>query len=179
MYTWVALFRGINVGGKNILPMAGLRDILQSQGCQAVRTYIQSGNAVFQSNVCRPASLTKHVQAAIRDKYGFEPHMLMLSNAEMHAAVEANPYPEAAAAPKSLHFFFLSKRVVAPDLLALDHTKAASESYALIDRVFYLYAPDGIARSKLAAITEKSLGVATTARNFRTVEKLVEMITTH
>ena len=79
-------------------------------------------------------------------------------------------------AGKELHLYFLVSRPKKPDLDRLDAVKARSERFALKDTVFYLYAPDGIGRSKLAAAVERSLGVAATARNWNTVEKLLEMV---
>jgi uncharacterized protein (DUF1697 family) len=92
------------------------------------------------------------------------------------AAIESNPFPQAVADPKTLHFFFLSEPASEPDTEALDKAKTSTEQYKLTDGVFYLYAPHGIARSKLAANAEKHLGVATTARNYRTVDKLASMV---
>ncbi len=78
---------------------------------------------------------------------------------------------------KTLHFSFLFEPPADPDLKALADAKSPTESYKLTDRVFYLHAPDGVGRSKLAANAEKHLGVVTTARNYRTVNKLLEMVT--
>ncbi len=175
MNRWIALFRGINVGGHNILPMAELRKNLDALGLKRVRTYIQSGNAVFDSSARSSAALSKKLSHSVEEHHGFRPQLLLLSLDELKAAVKANPYPEAASDPTTLHFTFLAEPVLQLDTAALDALKVASERYLLTDRVFYLHAPDGIGRSKLAAKVEKHLGVLTTSRNFRTVEKLVSM----
>lgn len=175
MQTWIALFRGINVGGKNILPMASLKCDLESLGLKAVRTYIQSGNVVFRSASKSAAALAKNIAARIRDQHGFEPRVLLLSRKALQQAIERNPFPEAAAEPKTLHFFFLERPAPKPDVAALDAAQSPTEKYALEDRVFYLYAPDGVGRSKLAAGVERHLHVAATARNYRTVAKLAEL----
>lgn len=171
----VALFRGINVGGKNVLPMARLRGELEALGLVDVRTYIQSGNVVFESSAESSKELATSIADRIESQHGFRPEVLILSREELAAAVAANPFPEAAADPKTLHFFFLAESATQPDVAALDDARVSSERYQLTDRVFYLHAPDGIGRSKLAAKAEKLLGVAATARNYRTVDKLVGM----
>ena len=178
MPTWIALFRGINVGGSNVLPMKELVRVLESLGLKDVQTYIQSGNVVFQSSGKPPAKLNEKIAAAIQKRRGFRPHVLILSAARLNEIAASNPFPEAEANPKSLHVFFLdSTPGTGPgtDLKSLTKIKAPAERFRLIDDVFYLHAPDGIGRSRLAASVEKRLGVPTTARNWRTVQKLIEM----
>jgi len=177
MTRWIALFRGINVGGNNILPMAQLRKDLESLKLKGVRTYIQSGNVLFDSTAGTAASLTKKVRDLVEKRHGFRPQVFLLKSADLAAAMKANPFPEAEAEPKTLHFAFLAEKATGADTDALDKAKAPSERYVITDRVFYLHAPDGIGRSKLAAKAEKLLGVVTTGRNFRTVAKLHAMAT--
>jgi uncharacterized protein (DUF1697 family) len=104
-----------------------------------------------------------------------EPQVLLLTPEEIDRAIESNPFPEAESEPKTLHIHFLATMPKNPDLGALESIKSDRERFALKDRVFYLHAPDGIGRSKLAANTEKLLGVAITARNWRTVCKIMTM----
>ena len=173
MTTWMALFRGINVGGNNILPMAELRIGLESLKLRNVRTYIQSGNVVFASSSKSAAALARKIADHVEQRHGFRPQVLLLTYEDLADAVEKNPFPKAVSDPKTLHFTFLAEPATDPDLAALDAVKSATEEYALTDHVFYLHAPDGIGRSKLAANAEKILGVTMTGRNFRTVEKLM------
>ena len=175
MHTWVALFRGINVGGNNVLPMAELKTGLESLALANVRTYIQSGNVVFSSKVSSPSTLTRKITQLIEQRHGFRPHVLLLPIAALLKAIESNPFQHATDEPKSLHFFFLAKPASSADLTAINDAKATSENFKLTKEVFYLHAPDGIGRSKLAAKVEKYLGVVTTARNYRTVEKIHAM----
>ncbi len=176
MQLWIALFRGINVGGNNLLPMAKLQADLESLNLKGVRTYIQSGNAVFESTAKVASSLAKRIAVRIKEQHGFEPCVVLLRKQELLDSIQLNPFPTAVATPKTLHFFFLEKPAVAPKIEALELAKLPSESFELTDRVFYLYTPDGIGRSKLAAKVEKFLGVTTTARNYRTVDKLAAMV---
>ena len=175
MKSYIALFRGINVGGNNILPMKALVAVLEKLGSASVRTYIQSGNAVFQHEVESASRLSDQIRAAIKESHGFEPQVLLLDLAQMEQAIASNPFPEAESEPKTLHLYFLAARPAQSDFRALDTLKQANEQYSLNDQVFYLHAPDGIGRSKLAAQVEKSLGVAATARNWRSVCKIMEM----
>lgn len=133
---------------------------------------------MFKSSGSKAAPLAKKVRAGMKAQHGFEPQVLLLTPAELQAAIEANPFPLATSDPESIHFFFLDEPSTEPNLESLEKAKSPSEAYQLFDRVFYLHAPDGIGRSKLAANAEKYLDVATTARNYRTVEKLVSMVTT-
>jgi len=177
MNTWFALLRGINVGGTGILPMKDLVATLEELGLSGVKTYIQSGNAVFQSPESKSPALAKKIADSIATQHGFRPHVLVLSHKELSQAVTRNPFPDAEVEPKTLHLFFLADVPANPDLGALNVIKSDSERFVLDKRVFYLHAPDGIGRSKLATRAEKLLGVAATARNWRSVEKILEMAT--
>jgi uncharacterized protein (DUF1697 family) len=179
MTTYIALFRGINVGGKNKLPMKDLVATLENVGCHDVATYIQSGNAVFQSEEQDASQLSETIEAAIKERHGFEPLVLVLASEEMERAMGSNPFPETESEPKTLHLYFLAAPPESPDLDALEGIKGDRERFVLGDGVFYLYAPDGIGRSKLAANIEKLLGVPVTARNWRTVRKVMEMAQQH
>jgi uncharacterized protein (DUF1697 family) len=175
MQRWIALFRGINVGGNNILPMKELIRHLEALKLQNVRTYIQSGNVVFDTEEKSVSSLTKKITGRIEKKHGFGPQVLLISREELQSAIQANPFPQAVSDPKSLHFLFLEKPAAKANIQALDLAKSRTESYVLKGCLFFLHAPEGIGRSKLATTAEKHLGVAATARNYRTVEKIAEM----
>lgn len=175
MQTIIALFRGINVGGKNRLRMADLTDLLADLGLRHIQTYIQSGNVLFQSEDPDLAHLADQISRLVGERCGFIPSVLLLTAQALTEAAAQNPFPAGEAEPKSLHLFFLASAPTAPDLAALESIKTATEQFRLVGNVFYLYAPDGVGRSKLAANVEKLLGVEATARNWNTVSKLVEM----
>ena len=175
MSTWILLLRGINVGGKNRLRMKALVEILRALGLEQVQTYIQSGNVVFQSSETIPPTLEADLAATIEQRHGFRPRVLLLRAERLKQAMAANPFPEAEADPKTLHLFFLASAPAAPDLASLAEAASTSERFHLGEQVFYLHAPDGIGRSKLAATVEKSLGVTATARNWRTLKKIRDM----
>ncbi|HEX7781001.1 MAG TPA: DUF1697 domain-containing protein [Vicinamibacterales bacterium] len=176
MKTYIALFRGVNVGGSNMLPMASLKTLIETCGCADVQTYIQSGNVVFRSSAPDATKLAGRLGAAVLKGHGFEPRVLVLTREELERAANGNPFPQAAANPKSVHLFFLAEKPKKPDFEALEATKTRTERFALKDRVFYLHTPDGFGTSKLAARAEKLLGVAATARNWRTVTVLLGMV---
>lgn len=175
MKTYIALFRGINVGGSHMLSMKDLRLVLEKHGCVGVQTYIQSGNAVFRSARSDAVRLANQVSAAVSASRGFEPRVLVLTRAELESAAARNPFPEADENPPSVHLFFLAERPRNPDLKSLEALRTNRERFALKSRVFYLHTPDGLGRSKLAARAERLLGVDATARNWRTVTTLLRM----
>lgn len=170
----VALLRGINVGGKNILSMKDLVVVFEQAGYQQVKTYIQSGNVVFHSVTPPVAADSERLRSLIAARHGVEADVLLLSTDKLKNIIAANPYPVDDG--KVLHFFFMAAQPETVDTERLQALSKASESFQLSDGVFYLYAPEGIGRSKLAAGVEKVLGVAVTARNWNTISKLESML---
>jgi uncharacterized protein (DUF1697 family) len=173
--TYIALFRAINVGGKNSLPMKELIAVLEDLGARNAKTYIQSGNAVLVSPEKDTSQLSNKIRSEIKKRRGFEPHVLLLELEDIERAIRKNPFPEAATDPTTLHAGFLASVPEKPNLKTLESLKSESERFQLIDKVFYLHAPEGIGRSKLAANAEKLLGAPMTDRNWRTVCKIREM----
>ena len=141
------------------MPMAELRTTFESAGCRSVRTYIQSGNVVFASPTKSRQNLSKRLGDAIEEQFGFRPSILLLSLDDFCDAVAKNPFLDAVAEPKTLHFFFLDSVPNSPDMKAIDKLAVPTERFELIGEVFYLYTPDGFGRSKLAASAERKLGV--------------------
>jgi len=174
MNRYIALFRGINVGGHNSLPMKELIAIMTSKGYANIQTYIQSGNIVFDSEQAERQAISEDISQGIFDAKGFKPKVLLLDAQQWQQAIVYNPFTVTEG--KQLHFFFLETPPQQPDLAKLDSVKTDTEQYLLTDKVFYLYAPDGIGRSKLADLVGKALGVVVTARNWNTVNKLSTML---
>ncbi len=175
MNTYIGLLRGINVGGNNILPMKGLVALLETLGFRDVRTYIQSGNVIFRHGEDKASILSKMISAGIKKEYGFEPQVLVRKVADIERAMAINPFREAESDPKTLHLYFLTSVPKKPDMTMLESIKVSSERFVLKDDVFYLQAPNGVGRSKLAAQAERALGVSVTARNWRTISKIMDM----
>ena len=175
MATLIALLRGINIGGHHKLQMKALTAALEELGLREVRTYLQSGNVMFRSNTKDRTALAVKITAAITAQHNFAPQVLLLDTEALHEAMANNPYPEAEATPAYLSLLFLAETPSHPDLKALEALRANSERFKLVGKVFYLHAPDGFGRSKLAANAERLLGVPATGRNWNTVRKLAEM----
>jgi uncharacterized protein (DUF1697 family) len=175
MQKWIALFRGINVGGKNVIPMKNLLALLSSMGCHKPSHYIQSGNLLFEHEEIDKALLSAHISEQVKQHFGFSPQVLLVEVPDFIRLAKQNPFVEAEAEPATLHLYFLAQSPEAADLSKLNHLKTASERFILGEKVFYLHAPDGIGRSKLAAKVESCLGVSATARNWNTVSKLVSL----
>lgn len=171
----MAFLRGINVGGKHSLPMKELTALLLRIGLRNARTYIQSGNAVFRSEEESIDGISARIGLEIKRDFGFEPSILVLSLPDLEDAIAHNPFPEAGSEPESLHLGFLAEDPRNPNMARLETLKKATERFALIGRVFYLNAPEGVGRSKLAASSESLLGVPMTDRNWRTVCKMKDM----
>ncbi|GGX57901.1 hypothetical protein GCM10011309_03750 [Litorimonas cladophorae] len=175
MKTWIILLRGINVGGNRVLKMADLRGLLGGLGCQNVKTYIQSGNCVLDSEIADAGELKAMIATAIKLQFDYDVPTFAMTSADMETAIAANPYDVDDAAAKNVHLFFLSAPAVDADVQRIEDLCHESEAYTLSDSVFYLHAPNGIWKSKLAAGVEKTLGVHTTARNLRSANKIMAL----
>jgi len=155
------------------LSMKDLVAILGTMNYENIQTYIQSGNVVFQCKDKVSEKSAGEIGKLILDKKGFEPKVLLLSLGELQNAIANNPF--ATDNGKALHFFFLESQSHEPNIEQLMSIKVKSEEFMLSNNVFYLYASDGIGRSKLAADAEKALDVPITARNWNTVSALISM----
>lgn len=155
--------------------MKTLIALLEDLGCRKVKTYIQSGNAVFESEHKEVCRLSTKISGEIKKRCGFEPCVLLMEVEDFERAIRQNPFTEAEDDPKALHVGFLASKPANPNLKALESLRTDSERFLLIDDVFYLHAPEGVGRSKLAASVERLLGVPMTDRNWRTVRRIREM----
>ena len=177
MKTWIALLRGVNVGGRHIVPMKALTSELEALGLTDIKTYIQSGNIVFRDSKRTAAALAAEIGNAINARFGFEPHVAVISYKDFAGSVTSNPFYESMTDEngKTLHLFFLDRTPLDLDQNRLEAIRQPSERWQLNGQVFYLHTPEGFGDSKLAVQVEKILGVPTTARNWRTVCALLEL----
>ncbi|MFJ3616551.1 DUF1697 domain-containing protein [Streptomyces iakyrus] len=176
--TYAALLRGINVGGSRKVPMADLRTLLADLGHENVRTHLQSGQAVFSSGHGGEESLAGEIAQAIEKRFGFGVDVIVRDHAYLRAIAEACPFPAADLEPKQLHVTYFSAPVTPDRFAEIDQDAYLPEEFRLGDRALYLYAPNGLGRSKLAEHLSKpriNQGVIATTRNWNTVVKLVEM----
>ena len=176
---YVALLRGINVGGKNLLPMRQLTEMFIEAGCAEVRTYIQSGNVVFASTPGCAKRIPQLVSRGIAERFGFRAPVLLRSADELVRVAAGNPFlgGRSGADDRSLHVAFLAE---APDqrrIAALDPNRSPGDSFKVRGREIYLRLPNGVGRTKLTnAYLESTLATTSTLRNWRTVLKLLEMV---
>ncbi len=169
MIIWIALLRGINVGGHHRLPMQDLRSILGGLGLQNAQTYIQSGNAVFLGPDEDPVLLGRKITDAIERQHGFAPYVLLIKKNTLDRAIANNPFTDQIKDNKHMQVSFYIGQPVKPDLIKLSDLASNGEVFLLDEHCFYLHAPAGIGRSKLAGKVEHALGVQTTARNWRSL----------
>lgn len=175
----VALLRGVNVGGKNLLPMKDLCALFTKAGCLRVRSYIQSGNVVF----CAPAGEVEDIAAAmeivIERKFGFRPVIVVRSAKGLANVLASNPFLKDGSArvnEGALHVGFLAKAPPARQVEALETDRSPGDSFKVIGSEVYLHLPGGVARTKLTnAWFDSVLKTTCTVRTWRTVKRLAEM----
>jgi len=158
--------------------MKGLSQLFEAEGCEQVKTYIQSGNVVFNARVRSVGQFGDAIGRAIERKYGFRPAIRLITARALQTAIVSNPYPQAVSEPKSLHVSFLDGSPKRAHVSDASRLLSESESFTVIGSCLYLHAPDGVARSKFAQGVERALHMSTTARNWRTVTKLAELAST-
>jgi uncharacterized protein (DUF1697 family) len=174
--TFVALLRGINVGGKNMLPMKDLTAIFERAGCVAVRHYIQSGNVVFGATPRQSASIARVVAERIEKDHGLKVPVVVRTALEIAAVARGNPYLRRASDPKHLHVMFLAQEPEKKRASALDPQRSPPDAFELRGREVFLLLPNGAARTKLTnAYFDSTLATTSTGRNWNTVLKLAEM----
>jgi uncharacterized protein (DUF1697 family) len=174
--TYAALLRGINVGGNNKLPMKDLAAMFTAAGCRDVSTYIQSGNVVFSAGAALVATLPATMSESIFARFGFRVPVVVRSARELAGALAANPFLASGVGPDALHVAFLADLPSAAQLVSLDPQRSPGDAFAVLGREVYLHLPNGVARSKLTnAWLDARLLTTSTVRNWRTVQKLVEM----
>ena len=170
MTTYVALLRGINVGGHRPVPMADLRELCAALGFGSVATYVQSGNVVFTDHGSA-ADVQQRLEAAIAERFGFAADVVVRTRAELAAVASAHPFADRQADIVKLHVFFLGGEPDHERVAALDVTRFVPDELELSGREVYVHFPNGAGRSKL----KFDLGVPATARNWRTVGALLEL----
>ncbi|MEV4743937.1 DUF1697 domain-containing protein [Streptomyces sp. NPDC049555] len=172
---YAALLRGINVGGHKKVPMAELRSLLEQLGHGDVRTYLQSGNAVFTSPQPDEDVLAAQLREALATHFGFPVDVIVRDHAYLAAVAAACPFPAAELEGRQLHVTYFAEPV---PQLAVERSDFLPEDFALGDRALYLYTPDGLGRSPLGDTLGRAVartGALATSRNWNTVVKLTEM----
>lgn len=171
----VVLLRGINIGASNRIAMAELRAALEEAGFGDVKTYLASGNVVLTSRA-KPETVARKVEQLVEQRFGLEIPIVVRTRAELARVVERNPLAEVASEPKRYQVSFLSAELSPEVFRELEAAAAPGERIVAIGREAYAWHPEGIARSPLwEKLAGKKLGVTATARNWATVEALLEL----
>jgi uncharacterized protein (DUF1697 family) len=166
----VALLRGINVGGKNKLPMAGLVKLFSDEGCSNVSTFIASGNVLFDAPPKLVAQLPQKIAAGIQKRFGLQVPLVLRTGQELAAAVARNPFKNID--PDQLHIMFLRDAAKG----ALDANRSPPDEFVLSGRELYLRLPNGAGRTRITNLyVDKALATISTQRNWRTLLKLVAL----
>jgi uncharacterized protein (DUF1697 family) len=175
MQTYIAILRGINVGGKNKIPMADLKSVLAKEGLEKIQTYIQSGNVVFQEEEINPAKLAERIGSLIHNNWGYLVPVIVLTAQQLSEILSANPFT-ANKEIALLHITFLDE---VPEMHLIENMSRildAPNEFQIGSKAVYLYCPHGYSKSKLTNnFIEKKLKVTATTRNLKTSLVLQEM----
>lgn len=172
----IALLRGINVGGKNKLPMKDLARLFNEAGCEDVQTLIQSGNVAFTASEAVRKRISDRIEHAIRAEFGFTSPVILRSAEELAAAVAANPFLAAGEPEDLLHMVFLADQPTPAAIAKLDPARSPADRLVVAGRDIYLQLPNGVSGSKFTNDWfDRNLATVSTIRNWRTVLKLQEM----
>lgn len=176
---YVALLRGVNVGGRNKLPMADLRAIAAACGAGDVRSYIQSGNLLFSAEPAAAVGLGHAISSGIAERFGYRVPVVLRSEAALAQALASNPFltREERVDESELHVLFLADTPPAEAVAALDPDRSPPDRFAVSGREVYLRLPQGMARTKLTNdYFDTKLGTVGTARNWRTAQMLLQVL---
>lgn len=176
MQTWIALLRSVHIGGKTPLSFSDLQRDMRSLDFENVRILHQSGNIVFESSTRSISSMAQKIARRLEARHVLKPYVHLLSPASLESAIAGNPF-KTPTALDTVHCFFLSQPPQEPNLRAIEVAKSPTEEFSIAERLFYLYAPEGLAGSKLANNIEKFLGVTATCRDIPMLESLLKMST--
>lgn len=174
MKTYIALLRGINVGGHRKVPMAELRSILAKIGLEGVKTYIQTGNIIFQSDEQKKTELERRIQNSILNHFGFEVSVLVRTEQELNSIFENCPLSE----DKKINSYFAILSHVPNKKLVNEASQKTyeNEEYFIIGDCIYFYCATGYGKAKFNLnYFERKLSVGATARNYKTMLKLISM----
>jgi uncharacterized protein (DUF1697 family) len=172
--TYIALLRGINVGGK-VLKMADLKEAVAGLGFEKLTTYLQSGNMVFKARKASNAELAGQIGSAIKSHRAMDVKIMVRNVREWDRVILDNPYPQAEDRPKTVHAFILDDQPGKDRIAILRAKEAGSEEWTIAGDALYLHTPDGFGKSVLGNFIERTLKVPMTARNWNTVKALKEL----
>jgi uncharacterized protein (DUF1697 family) len=175
MQTYIAILRGINVGGKNKLPMAELKEKISSIGLRHIQNYIQSGNLVFQSDEPNTAELASRIRRSIYNEWGYNVPVLVMVAQELAEIISANPFSSSKDI-SLLHITFLSEIPDPNRINTLSVIQDSPNEFKIDKKAVYLFCPNGYSKTKLTnTLIERKLKVTATTRNLKTALALQQM----
>lgn len=176
MPSYIAILRGINVSGKNKLPMADLRASLGKQGFKNVVTYIQSGNVAFEAKETAAEAAAKKLEQLIKKDFGYDVPVIVFGKAYLEKVLAENPFLKKDVDVSKLHVTFLAEEPLTENLKKLDGLNYPPDEFALGNKAIYLHCPEGYGRTKYNnTFLENKLKVTATTRNWKTSNVLLEM----
>ncbi|HSK73580.1 MAG TPA: DUF1697 domain-containing protein [Pyrinomonadaceae bacterium] len=173
---YVAFLRGINVGGKNKIKMETLREVCRSLGFENVKTYINSGNVIFETAEADARKLAGHIENAIEKEFSLNIKVMVRTIEEIKNLIKNNPFGGQFENDKDLHVLFLDEEMPEEKRELLIEHNNENEKFAVRGREIFCHLKRGVADSLLGKdYIGKKLKVSATARNWRTVNKIMEM----
>jgi uncharacterized protein (DUF1697 family) len=172
--TYVALLRGVNVGGNNKLPMADLRAHFGALGFDNVRTLIQSGNVVFESS---HVPTCEHIESSIEDRFAISASIALRTPQDLQRVVDQ--LPDAMTEVGKLYVGFFTTKPAAADVVHLDHERFLPEQFSVSGHEVYMHLPTGMVQTKLPDYLNRRLKVPITFRNWNTVNRILAMAVTN
>ena len=174
--TYISILRGINVSGKNKIPMQDLKALYAEKGFEEVSTYIQSGNVIFKAGDKDEAGLSTIIKEAIEDHFKLKIPVIVISTDHIKKVIDQNPFLKEKNIDKDkLHVTFLEKNPDSAKVEPLQNLDFSPDRFIIIDKTIYLYCPGGYGVTKLSnTFFENKLKVNATTRNWKTVNKLFE-----
>jgi uncharacterized protein (DUF1697 family) len=170
------MLRGINVGGNNMIKMETLRELVTGLGHVEVATYIQSGNVIFKSPVTRPSTVATDIEGQITKTLGMAITVILRTHEELAGVVRDGPFLKAGTDPATLYVIFLNDAPDPARLARLDPPQVSPDEFRVIGKEIHARYQSGYGRSKMTnTFFEGRLGVRGTARNWKTVTKLLEL----
>lgn len=179
MQTYISILRGINVSGHRIIKMDALKTLCLSLDFYNIKTYIQSGNIIFEAIPTDNKIISNAIKSAIEKEFGFDVPIITLRHSELDSIITSNPFVnDKSKDPSFFHVTFLSDRPTKQDIEQLTQIDLRNDKYEIIDKVIYLFCPDSYSNSKLTnSLFEKKLKVTATTRNWKTTNELLNLTT--
>lgn len=160
-----------------MIAMASLAELFEQANCQSVETYIQSGNVVFTADSKTAGKVPAAICNAIKSQLGFQTTVVIRSQAELQRVVNSQPFSKSEILPECLHVVFLADLPDGERSAMLDLQRSPPDQFEILGKEIYLYLPNGMGKTKLTnAYFDSKLKTVSTARNWRTVQKLLELM---